>query len=452
MGAAMRRETLSSIDPTKYMPQFEFRTGGGANSGEERLYCESVSLHEIADSVGTPAYVYSRASIESAYDRLDRAFGSLPHAICYAVKANSNLGVLRVLARLGASFDIVSGGELDRLRRIGAAGERIVFSGVGKTREEIREALHYRPDGKKRSGILLFNIESGGELEVLASESARRVRAGGTPPFAAIRVNPDIEAGGHRHISTGRREHKFGIEWEEARRLYFAHKDSRWFAWRGISAHIGSQILSVEPFRRAAARLTACVRELARAGIRLQCVDIGGGIGIRYANERPLDVVSYARALAGATRPLRCRLLVEPGRFLVGAAGVLLTRLLYVKETRGKRFVIVDAAMNDLIRPVLYEATQPITRISRGPTSRGIRLVDVVGPVCETGDYLARDWPLEEVEAGESLAIWGAGAYGFAQASNYNSRRRPAEVLVSGGSFRVVRRRETYSDLRRGEA
>lgn len=448
----MRRSPGPVIDPTEYTPEFEYRSLGRSKSGEQQLCCEDVPLRKIADAVGTPAYVYSRASIESAYRRLDRAFGSLPHSICYAVKANSNLSVLRVLARLGAGFDIVSGGELNRLWRIGVAGERIVFSGVGKTREEIRDALRYRPGSRGRSGILLFNIESGAELEMFASEAARHMRNGGTRPSAAIRINPDIEAGGHRHISTGRREHKFGIEWAEARRLYLAHKDSRWFTWRGISAHIGSQILSVAPFRRAATRLASYVRDLARAGIRLECVDIGGGIGIRYAKERPLAVAMYARALAGAVRPLSCKLLVEPGRFLVGAAGVLLTRVLYLKETRGKRFVIVDAAMNDLIRPVLYEAVQPITRTARGPISRRIKFVDVVGPVCETGDFLARDWPLEDVEAGELLAVWGAGAYGFVEGSNYNSRRRPAEVLVSGKNFRIIRRRESYADLVRGEA
>lgn len=421
-------------------------------SDEQQLCCEDVPLREIADAVGTPVYVYSRASIESAYRRLDHAFGTLPHTICYAVKANSNLSVLRALKRLGASFDIVSGGELERLRRIGIPGARIVFSGVGKTREEIREALRYRPGGKGRAGILLFNIESGAELEIFASEAAPHNRESGTRPSAAIRINPDIEAGGHRHISTGRHEHKFGIEWAEAHRLYLAHKDSRWFAWRGISAHIGSQILTVAPFRRAATRVASYVRDLARAEIRLECVDIGGGIGIRYANERPLDVSLYARALAGVMRPLGCKLLVEPGRFLVGAAGVLLTRVLYMKETRGKSFVIVDAAMNDLIRPVLYEAIQPVTRTARGPIGRRAKLVDVVGPVCETGDFLARDWPLEDLEAGELLAVWGAGAYGFVEASNYNSRRRPAEVLVTRKSIRIVRRRESYADLVRGEA
>jgi diaminopimelate decarboxylase len=337
------------------------------------------------------------------------------------------------------------------LRRIGVPGSRVVFSGVGKTRGEMRAALRYRAGRNRKRGILLFNIESAAELEVFAAEAARHIRDGGAPAPAAIRVNPDIVAGGHRHISTGRREHKFGVEWPEARRLYLAHARSPWFVWRGISAHIGSQILDISPYRRTAVRLASAVRELARAGIPLDFVDIGGGLGIRYTQEKPLDVAAYAHALARIIRPLGCRFLPEPGRSIVGPAGVLLTRVLYVKETRGKRFVVVDAAMNDLIRPVLYEATQTITRTTRGPEPLAKKLVDVVGPVCETGDSLARDWPLEPVRVGELLAVWGAGAYGFVEASNYNARRRPPEVLVRGSQFRIVRRRESYSDLVRGE-
>ena len=272
--------------------------------------------------------------------------------------------MLRVLARLGSSFDIVSGGELDRLRRIGVPGDRIVFSGVGKTREEMREALGYPGPARRLAsrGILLFNVESEAELEVLLNEAERHVAAGGERPAAAIRVNPDVLAGGHEHISTGHHQHKFGVDWETARRLYLAHKDSRWIAWRGISAHLGSQILSAAPYRRALEQ--ACRGTFAswrRAGIRLDSVDIGGGLGIRYTDEKPLDVREYARTLAAIVRPLGCRLLIEPGRWLVGPAGVLLTRVIYVKKNRGKTFVIVDAAMNDLIRPVLYDAEHPIT-------------------------------------------------------------------------------------------
>jgi len=439
-----------SADPSDYTSCYAYESAG---LGTRALYCEGVSLSRIADEVGTPAYVYSRASIEAAYRRLDRAFGSLPHTICYAMKANSNLSVLRVLARLGSSFDIVSGGELDRLGRVGVPGNRIVFSGVGKTREEIREALRYGGKGSRRSGILLFNVESGAEMEVFLSEAARHVVAGGARPSAAIRVNPDVLAGGHPHIATGAQQHKFGVDWQEARRLYLAHKDSAWIAWRGITAHLGSQIFSIAPYRRALTRLASCVRDLARDGIRLEYVDIGGGLGIRYTDEAALPPAAYAKALAEIVRPLGCRLLIEPGRTLVGPAGVLLTRILYVKENHRKTFVVVDAAMNDLIRPVLYGATHPITPAVRpaGAAAKKSR-VDVVGPVCESGDFLARDWPLERVNSGDLLVVWTAGAYSFAQSSNYNARRRPPEVLVEGRRFRVARRREKYDDLVRGES
>jgi diaminopimelate decarboxylase len=446
------RANGSNLDPARYTPQYAYRASGRGASKSQVLHCEGASLARIADRAGTPAYVYSRASIESAYGQLDRAFGSLPHSICYAVKANSNLAVLHVLARLGSSFDIVSGGELDRLRRIGVPGRRIVFSGVGKTREEIRDALRYPGARSQRGGILLFNVESAAELEVLLSEGARHSAGSGARAMAAIRVNPDVPAGGHPHISTGQHHHKFGIDWLEARRLYLAHANSRWIAWRGISAHIGSQILSVAPYRRALSRLASCVRDLARHGVPLEYVDIGGGLGIRYTRETPVVPAAFARALAAIVRPLGCRLLIEPGRALVGPAGVLLTRVLYVKESGGKIFVIVDAAMNDLIRPVLYDAVHPITPAVREAVSRSSReRVDIVGPVCETGDFLARDWPLSGVRSGDLLVVWAAGAYGFVESSNYNARRRPAEVLVDGRHFRIARRRQSYDDLVRGE-
>ncbi|HEX4003085.1 MAG TPA: diaminopimelate decarboxylase [Candidatus Acidoferrales bacterium] len=445
MRRAKKAARAASGDPTTYTPDYAYR-GPGA---EAEIYCEGVALSRIAKAAGTPAYVYSRASIESAYRQLDRAFGALPHTLCYAVKANSNLGVLRILARLGSSFDIVSGGELDRLRRLRVPGKRIVFSGVGKTREEIRDAISY-PGA--RGGILAFNVESGAELEVLLEEAARHVTAGGARPALAIRVNPDVLAGGHPHISTGHHHHKFGVDWSEARRMYLANKNSRWIEWRGITSHIGSQILSVAPYRQALKRLASYVRELAREGIRLEHVDVGGGFGVRYTNEPAQVPAAFARALAEIVRPLGCRLLVEPGRAIVGPAGVLLTRVLYVKENGGKRFVIADAAMNDLIRPVLYAAKHAITAATRGGGgSEGEKIVDVVGPVCESADFLARDLRLAPVKAGDLLVVWTAGAYGFVQSSNYNARRRAAEVLVEGKRFRVARWRETYDDLVRGE-
>ncbi len=420
-------------DPATYTPGFSYRHGA--------LVCESVSLDAIASRSGTPAYVYSRAAFTSAYRTLDRAFGSLPHRIYYAVKANSNLAVLKAFARLGSSFDIVSGGELFRLRKVGVRGERIIFSGVGKTREEIREAL--------RAHILLFNVESEAELDTLASEASKDGRA--AP--ASIRVNPDIRAGGHPHIATGHHRHKFGIDWTEARRLYLRHKNSLWIGWRGISSHIGSQITSAEPFRRTASRLARYFVELRREGIALRSLDLGGGIGIRYTNERPLAFAEYAKALPRALTVLAkngTEIFIEPGRSLVGNAGVLLTRVLYTKRSRGKTFVIVDAAMNDLIRPALYGATHCITPVKRR-SNAGTERVDVVGPVCESGDFFVHDWPMAQVEAGDLLAIWSAGAYGFVESSNYNSRTRAAEVLVEGAKFRVVKRRETHADLIRGE-
>lgn len=428
------------------------------------MYCERVPLEKVAKRAGTPAYLYSRGSIEAAYRRLDGALGSLRHTLCYAVKANSNLEILRIFARLGSGFDIVSGGELYRLQRIGVPGRRIVFSGVGKSREEIREALHYAAPRGERAGILLFNVESEAELELLAEEAARVVSRGGPRASAAIRVNPDVRAGGHPHISTGHRSHKFGVDWSDARRMYLAHRDSRRIQWQGISAHIGSQILSLAPFQRALGRLAGYLRELAREGVALKFLDFGGGLGIRYAAEQPPDITAYVRMIAAAVRPLNCHLLLEPGRVLVGPAGVLLTRVLFTKRNRGKTFVVVDAAMNDFLRPALYGAVHPVThgvrrdgrsvspagRLSGGHPARLVR-ADVVGPVCETGDHLAEDWALEGAHPGDLLVVWGTGAYGFVAASNYNSRPRPPEILVEGSRFRVIRRRESRADLLRGE-
>ena len=418
-----------AADPATYTPAFSYR-------GSE-LYCEGVSVAVAAQRFGTPLYLYSRSAIEQAYRRMNAAFGKLPHTICYAAKANSNLGILRVFAALGSGFDIVSGGELYRLQRIGVAGNRIVFSGVGKSREEIREAL--------RARILLFNIESPAELDLLASEASRlRLR-----PPASIRVNPDVEAGGHPHIATGHHRHKFGIDWETARALYLQHRHSRWIEWQGISAHIGSQILSLAPHRRALARLARYFRELSRAGITLRYLDSGGGLGVRYTSERPPEKAAWAAQLARIVRPLGCHLLIEPGRSLVGPAGVLVMRVLYTKRSRGKSFVIADAAMNDFMRPVLYDATHPVTHARRATGT--LTRADIVGPVCESGDCFLQDWPLGKVAADDVLVLWGAGAYGTVQTSNYNSRPRPAEVLVEGNRMRRIRRRESRADLVRGE-
>jgi diaminopimelate decarboxylase len=450
-GGRARARPLQLVDPATFTPHFSWKKSGGNSTGGESVFCERISLSEIAEKTGTPTYVYSQAAIGGAYNELVTGLAALPHTLCFAVKSNGSLAILKYLAGLGSGFDIVSGGELQHLQRIGVAGKRIVFSGVGKTREEMREALRYRATGRDGArGILLFNIESEAELAALLEESAREQRRGAAVPAVSIRVNPDVQAGGHPHISTGRYEHKFGLDWEQARRLYLAHRDSRDIQWRGISVHIGSQIVALSPFQRALRRLAEYVSELRGAGIPLKYLDFGGGLGVRYTNEKVPARKDYARMVAQAIRPLRLHLLLEPGRTIIGPAGVLLTRVLYVKENRGKRFVVVDSAMNDLLRPALYGAIHPITRVTRESQNYSSQQrADIVGPVCETGDCFLRDWPLGSVKAGDLLAIWTAGAYGMSQSSNYNARCRPAEVLVQGNRYRVIRRREVQGDLLR---
>jgi diaminopimelate decarboxylase len=458
---ARSRKKLKFIDPAEFTPQFGWEKSA-REKGVEHVFCEGVDLVEVADSFGTPAYVYSRAAFSDAYDEFDRGLKKIPHTICFAMKSNGNLSILQQLAKMGSGFDIVSGGELEHLGHLGVRGDRIVFSGVGKTREEIRAALEYSPGtgsgANKRSnqgsaGILLFNVESEAELEVLLEESERHISHGGKIPSVAIRVNPDVAAGGHPHIATGSHTHKFGLDWPEARRLYLAHKDSKYLHWKGISAHIGSQIVSLVPFRRAFRRIAGYIAELRRAGIQLEYLDLGGGLGVRYTNEKNSSRAAYAWMVAGLVQPLRLHLLLEPGRSIIAAAGAVLTRVIYTKRNRGKTFVVADAAMNDLLRPALYGAVHPITKIAR--EVRGKRVpperVDIVGPVCETGDCLLHDWPLGEVKPGDVLAIWVAGAYGMTQASNYNARTRPAEILIDGSRAKLIRRRETQADLLRAD-
>src|SRR5467141_3952317 len=424
---------LKYIDPASFTPQFEWEKSRAGRAASEAVVCERVPLDSIAQKFGTPTYVYSGAAIEGAYQELHKGLGALPHTLCFAVKSNGNLSILQHLARMGSGFDIVSGGELHHLQRIGVRGDRIVFSRVGKDRHEIREALNYRPTKRMgHAGILLFNAESDAELEILIEEAARLAGRGGKPPAAAIRVNPDVQAGGHPHIATGRHEHKFGLDWAEAKRLYLAHRDSKWIRWQGISAHIGSQITTLVPFRRALGRLAGFVGELRRAQIDLRYMDVGGGLGVRYSDQMPPTRMEYARLVSQMVRKLGVHLLLEPGRSIIAPAGVLLTRVVYTKTNRGKTFVVVDSAMNDLMRPALYGAIHPITKVVREAKENDTQRqrVDIVGPVCETGDCFLQDWPLGEVKAGDLLAIWAAGAYGMSQASNYNARCRPAEVLV----------------------
>ncbi|HVO58720.1 MAG TPA: diaminopimelate decarboxylase [Dongiaceae bacterium] len=455
--AAAPGKPLRFVDPAEFTPQFAWRNFGPR--GAQEVFCEGVPLSAIAEKFATPAYVYSRAAITAAFRELDAGLGALPHTLCFAVKSNGNLTILRELARLGSGFDIVSGGELDHLGHLGIPGDRIVFSGVGKSREEIREALRYRSRNGRR-GLLLFNIESEAELGVLLEESSRQMNSSGAPSVS-IRVNPDVQAGGHPHISTGHHQHKFGLDWAVARQLYIKHKSTKYITWRGLSAHIGSQITQLPPFERALSRLAAFVRELREMGIQLKYLDFGGGLGVRYTDQQPPARPDYARMVARVVRPLGVHLLLEPGRTIIGPAGVLLTRVQYTKTNHSKTFVVVDSGMNDLLRPALYQAVHPITRVSRPAPSAKAKAksrqtglagrVDVVGPVCETGDCFLRNWPLGSVQAGDTLAIWAAGAYGMSQASNYNARCRPAEILVDGKKARVIRRRETSRDLLRGD-
>lgn len=448
-GKRKARKNLEYVDPTAFTPQFAWRKGESGHGRE--VFCESVAMERIARNFGTPTYVYSRRAIEESLLELNSGLGNLPHLLCFAVKANGNLSILKLLAQRGCGFDIVSGGELEHLRRIGVNCDRIVFSGVGKTREEIREGLHYKIGLKSSQGILQFNIESEAELEILLEEAERSRRKTGKVPGVSIRVNPDVKAGGHPHISTGLYQHKFGLSWPAARALYLAHKDAKQIRWQGISAHIGSQIVSLDPFRRALQRLAGYLMELRKVGINLKYLDFGGGLGVRYTNEQPASREAYARMVAEIVKPLGVSLLLEPGRSLIAPAGVLLSRVIYSKQNTSKGFVIIDAAMNDFMRPVLYDAPHPITKVVQRSkaSSRDRKSVDIVGQVCETGDCFLEGWPLGEAKPDDLVAIWAAGAYGMAQASNYNARCRPAETLVDGKRARLIRRRETREDLLR---
>jgi diaminopimelate decarboxylase len=395
-------------------------------------------MESLAHRFGTPLYVYSGSHITQRLRLFQQAFSGLSHLVCYAVKANSNLAILQLLARHGAGFDVVSGGELERvLAADRAAAERVVFSGIGKTAPEIDLAL--------RSGILLFNVESEGELELLSERAAKlRKRA-----QIALRVNPEVLAETHPYISTGMREHKFGIGIRRARAVY--RKAGKYLSPCGVSVHIGSQIRSPEPFGAAAQRVAKLIVGLRRDGHAIRFIDIGGGLGVEYHIDRPFDEEEKVRQYAAALIPIvestsGLTLLLEPGRFLVAQAGALLARVLYVKKNGEKTFVITDAAMNDLIRPALYQAYHEIVPVTPGRSSRKAP-ADVVGPICETGDFFARDRELPPLKPGDLVAILDAGAYGMSLASNYNSRPRPPEVLVEGKRARLIRRRETIEDM-----
>jgi diaminopimelate decarboxylase len=411
------------------MDAFNYRDG--------ELFAEGVALSAIAERFGTPTYVYSRAHIEAQYRAYADALSGMPHLVCFAVKANSNLGVLNVLARMGAGFDIVSRGELERVLVAGGQADKIVFSGVGKTREDMRRALEV--------GVHCFNVESTDELERLQTVAAEL----GVRAPVSLRVNPDVDAGTHPYISTGLKENKFGIAIADAEDVYIRAAQLPNLEVIGVDCHIGSQLTTLEPFVDALDRLLALVDRLADCGVLLNHIDLGGGLGVRYRDEEPPLASEYIKAVRERLEGRDLALMFEPGRFIVANAGVLLTRVEYLKHTEHKDFAIVDAAMNDLIRPALYQAWMDVTAVQ--PRDTATRTYDIVGPICETGDFLAKERELALAE-GDLLAVHSAGAYGFVMSSNYNTRGRTAEVLVDGGNAFEVRRRETVAELFAGES
>lgn len=405
------------------MTYFDYRNG--------ELHAEAVPLAQVAGRYGTPCYVYSRAAVTETYRAFDTAFAGRDHLICYAVKANSSLAVLNLLARLGSGFDIVSGGELARVLAAGGDPRNVVFSGVGKTAEEMRQAL--------MAGILCFNVESESELARLEAVAAQC----GRTAAVSLRVNPDVDPRTHPYIATGLRQNKFGIPYEDALALYQRARRMRHLAIAGIGCHIGSQLTEVTPFVAALDRVLELADRLQSEGIALAHVDIGGGLGIRYRDESPPAAGDYARALTSRFGSRALKILLEPGRALVGEAGLLLTRVEYLKHGRERNFAVVDAAMNDLLRPALYDAWHEVRPVRAG--GGGARY-QIVGPVCETGDFLARDRALD-LREGDLLAVMAAGAYGMSMSSNYNTRPRAAEVMVDGAQMHLIREREAVSEL-----
>lgn len=409
------------------------------------LYCEEVPVQRIAEEVGTPAYIYSHATLSRHFRVFDEALGSLDHLICFSVKANSNLAVLRTLFNLGAGADIVSGGELYRVLRAGGDPKKVVFSGVGKTEAEMKQALE--------AGILAFNVESRAELRVLDRVAGQL----GKRAPVSLRVNPDVDPETHPYISTGLKKNKFGIAAADVADVYKLAAELEHLDVVGIDCHIGSQLTKTTPFRDAVNRVADLVRQLAEQGIRIQYVDIGGGLGIPYGQDEepePPSPADYGRAIQDALAPLadlNLTLICEPGRVICGNAGIMLTRVLYEKDNSVKSFTIVDAAFNDLMRPALYGSFHPMRPVVRH-ADRQAHVSDIVGPICETGDFLARDREMQHVVAGDLVAVGAAGAYGFTMASNYNTRPRAAEVLVKGDTYAVVRQRETLEQLLANES
>jgi diaminopimelate decarboxylase len=406
------------------------------NFQQDQLFAENVALADIAKQFGTPCYVYSRAALTDAYRQFADALKSREHLICFAVKSNSNLAILNVFARLGAGFDIVSGGELQRVLAAGGDARKVVFSGVGKTEAEMRLALD--------AGILCFNVESAAELDRL-NEVAGKM---GKTAAISFRVNPNVDAKTHPYISTGLKKNKFGVAYTDALALYRKAAGMAHLRVTGMDCHIGSQLTETSPFIAAAEKVLLLVDQLAGEGIKLEHLDLGGGLGIRYNEETPPSIAEYAQALLGALQGRSEKLIVEPGRVLVGNAGVLLTRVEYLKPGEEKHFAIVDAAMNDLMRPTLYDAYHAIHPVTR--STAPAKNYEVVGPICETGDFLGHDREMA-LDQGSLLALMSAGAYGMSMSSNYNTRPRAAEVMVDGASVHLIRERETVQQLFAGE-
>ncbi|MBE8716067.1 diaminopimelate decarboxylase [Cellvibrio polysaccharolyticus] len=400
------------------------------------LFVEDLSLAAVAERFGTPAYVYSRAAFTQHYLAYAEALGSHPGMVCYAIKSNSNLAILNLLARLGAGFDIVSGGELERVLRAGGEPSRIVFSGVGKSRSEIARALEV--------GIFCFNVESEAELEVLSQVAVEH----NTVAHVSLRVNPDVDANTHPYISTGLKENKFGIDIERAPEVYLRAKSLPGLEIKGLDCHIGSQLTQLTPFLDALDRLLLLIDQLAEKGITISHLDLGGGLGVTYRNETPPEVSVYMAAIKEKLGDRPLSLLFEPGRSISANAGVLLTEVMYLKPTEHKNFAVIDAAMNDNIRPALYQAWQDIRPVKARDGEK--KVWDLVGPICETGDFLGKDRELA-IEPGDLLAIMSAGAYGFSMSSNYNTRGRAAEIVVDGDTAWLARERETIDDMLRGE-
>lgn len=411
------------------------------NYRRNNLYCESANIEELAGKYGTPLYVYSRNTLISHYRKIKEAFSSIRPLICFSMKANSNLAICKALVREGSGLDIVSGGELYRALKIGASPRKIVYAGVGKTEKEIETAIRRR--------IFFFNAESIPELELINRAAGRL----GIRQKVAVRINPDIKARTHKYITTGHGENKFGIDFETAKKAFLEKDRYKNLDLSGIHMHIGSQIVDAEPFIRAMERIAGFIKYLDGHGVAIRWLNIGGGLGIIYSRERPQTAEEYAKAVLPVLKKVKANIIMEPGRFIVGNAGVLVTRVQYIKETPSKNFAIVDAGMNDLIRPSLYGAHHEILPVkSRSYSgSKEIRVYDVVGPICESGDFLGKHRKFISLREGDLLSVMGAGAYGFSMSNNYNSRPRPSEVMVEGSMARLIRRRETYEDLVRTE-